>query len=87
MPRFMRIPRRACSNDEEQGRDHVCADWLTISEEQGSTTAGFDMAPRVHFGRGWHGVGASHWFTADDARVFPSRDGKRLLAATVRGWI
>jgi hypothetical protein len=45
------------------------------------------MAPRVHFGRGWHGIGASHWFEADDATVFPSRDGKRLLAAAVCGGI
>lgn len=67
--------------------DHVCADCLTIFKEQGSKTTGFDMAPRVHFGRGWHGIGASHWFPADDSTVFPSKDGKRLLAAAICGGI
>lgn len=58
-----------------------------IFKEQGNNTTGFDMAPRAHFGRGWHGIGASHWFTADDSTVFPSKDGKRLLAAAICGGI
>lgn len=60
MPRFVRIPRSACMKFETHGADYICADCLTIFKEQGSTTTGFDMAPRVHFGRGWHGIGASH---------------------------
>lgn len=87
MTRFVRIPRWACSKFEEHGEDRVCADCLTIFEEQGSTTTGFDMAPRVHFGRGWHAIGASRWFPADDPTVFPSKNGKRLLAAAICGGI
>jgi len=87
MASTVRSPRWGCSEYEHHGWDHVCADCLTIFKEQGSTTQGFDMAPRVHFGRGWHGIGASHWFEANDATVFPPRDGKRLLAAAVCGGI
>jgi hypothetical protein len=87
VPRVVRIPKWACSKFAEHGVAHVCADCLTIFKEQGSTTTGFDMPPRVHFGRGWHGIGAAHWFAADDSTVFPSRDGKRLLAAAICGGI
>ena len=87
MPVLKRIPRWACSKFTEHGQDFVCVDCLTIFKEQGSTTTGFDMAPRVHFGRGWHGIGASHWFSATDDAVFPSKDGRRLLAAAICGAI
>lgn len=91
MPKFVRIPRWASSKYEKHGQDFVCAGCLTILKEQGSTTTGFDMAPRVHFGRGWHGIGASHWFPADDTTVFPSNrrtasafSRRRFAAASAR---
>ena len=74
MARTVRIPRWACSEYEQHGRDHVCADYLTSFTEQGSTTEGWDMAPRVHFGRGWLGIGAAALtmvgpFAAGDVRT------------------
>jgi hypothetical protein len=49
---------------------------------------GWDMLPpRIDFGRGWFSVGAVHWFPATNDSVFPSRDGKRLLAQAICGGI
>jgi hypothetical protein len=41
----------------------------------------------VTFGQGWFSVGATHWFEASDATLFPSRDGQRLLAQAACGGI
>ncbi len=45
------------------------------------------MPPHAEFGRGWFSVGAVHYFEGTDATVFPSRDGKRVLAAALCGGI
>ena len=82
-----RTPAWACTRYDQHGEDHVCADCLVIYERQGSVTTGFDMPPRVRFGEGWFHVGATHWFPATPDKVFPSRDGSRLLAAAVCGLI
>jgi hypothetical protein len=42
---------------------------------------------RTRFARGWFSVGATHYFVATDATVFPARDGKRTLAQAVCGGI
>jgi len=83
----MRIPKWACSKFAAHGADHICAACLQNFERQDSKTQGFDMPPRVKFGRGWFSVGATHWFGATDETLFDSRDGKRLLAQAVCGGI
>lgn len=81
------MPRWACPKYEKHGADRICAACLRNFREQGNRIHGRDMAPRARFGRGWFGVGAAHFFEATDATIFPSKDGKRVLAAAICGAI
>lgn len=88
LPRMTRrIPAWACARYDEHGEESICANCLSMYENQGSTTTRSDLPPRVSFGAGWFHVGATHWFANSDDKVFPSRDGTRLLAAAVCGAI
>jgi hypothetical protein len=86
MPKRRR-PSWACHDYEEHG-NVVCPECLRIYEAHGRRLQGWDLLPpRTTFGRGWFSVGAVHWFPATDDAVFPSRDGKRLLAQAICGGI
>jgi hypothetical protein len=82
-----RTPAWACTRYDEHGEDHVRANCLGNYASQGSVTNGLDLPPRALFRVGWFHVGATHWFPATPDKVFPSRDGTRLLAAAVCGSI
>jgi hypothetical protein len=84
---YRRIPAWACDKYGEHGDHAVCERCQENFRANGSKTEYRDMPPRARFGRGWFSVGAVHWFEATDATVFPSRDGKRLLAAAFCGGI
>lgn len=82
-----RVPPWACKNYPDHG-EVVCPDCLRNYEATGQTRdRAVGLPPRTNFGRGWFSVGATHWFAATDATVFPSRDGKRVLAQAVCGGI
>ncbi len=82
-----RRPSWACSVFDAHGETIVCSACVAKFVKRGSRTEGWEMPPRAEFGRGWFGVGAIHWFDATDAALFPSKDGKRLLAQAVCGAI
>jgi hypothetical protein len=84
---YRRVPAWACSKFDRHGDGAVCSTCLKNFQHQGNQTQDWDMAPRVTFGRGWFGIGAVHWFDATDDTLFPSKDGKRLLAQAVCGGI
>ena len=79
-------PSWACP-DYDQHVDTVCPECLRIYESTGRRLGRRDMPPRVVFGQGWFSIGAVHWFPATDDAVFPSRDGKRVLAQAICGGI
>ena len=82
-----RRPSWACPELERHG-NVVCPECLRLYEAGGRHLEPWDMLPpRAAFGRGWFAVGATHWFEATDATVFPSRDVKRLLAQAACGGI
>jgi hypothetical protein len=82
-----RRPSWACQEFERHG-NVVCPECLRLYEAQGRHLERWDMLPpRATFGRGWFAVGATHWFEATDATVFPSRTGERLLAQAACGGI
>lgn len=83
----LRIPSWACSHFETHGDGQICDDCLKNFQRQGNRTRGWDLPPRVAFGRGWFSVGTVHWFGATDETVFPSRAGDRVLAQAVCGGI
>src|SRR3990170_3283047 len=82
-----RRPCWACPEYERHG-DAICPECLRLYEARGYFPQSLHtLLPRVSFGRGWFSVGASHWFEASDATLFPSRDGQRLLAQAACGGI
>jgi hypothetical protein len=86
-PPRRRRPSWACDRFEEHGHI-VCADCLRHYDAGGKRTGPYDhLPPRATFGRGWFAAGATHWFDATDATVFPSRDGRRQLAQAACGGI
>jgi len=84
---YRRIPAWACDKYGEHGDHAVCERCQENFRANGSKTEYRDMPPHAEFGRGWFSVGAVHYFEATDATVFPSRDGKRVLAAAFCGGI
>ena len=80
-----RVPAWACAKYTEHGDQEICMSCQKNFRGHGSKTQYRDMPPRATFGRGWFSVGATHWFEATDATVFPSRDGTRLLAQAFCG--
>ena len=83
-----RRPSFACEQYDEHGESAPCADCLERYHSRGSRLQPHDrLPPRMSFGRGWFSGGATHWFAATDATVFPSRDGNRLLAQAACGAI
>jgi len=83
----LRIPSWACKDFETHGHGQICDDCLKKFQGHGNRTRGWDLPPRVAFGRGWFSHGAVHWFGATDETVFPSRAGDRVLAQAVCGGI
>ena len=82
-----RPPSWACPDYEQHG-DVVCPECLRIFEAHGQQLEAWDhLPPRTDFGEGWFSMGAVHWFPATDDTVFPSRDGKRVLAQAICGSI
>jgi hypothetical protein len=79
----LRLPSWAFNDFESRGQDRVCANCLMTIQRQDSQTRGWDLPPRIQFGRGWFTVCATHWLGATDAKVFPPRHQRRLLAQTV----
>jgi hypothetical protein len=82
-----RPPTWACTAFQVHTESTICDVCLANFRAQGSKTRHFDMPPRVRFEAGWLGVGASHWFDATDDVVFPSKDGRRVLAQAACGGI
>lgn len=82
-----RAPAWACANFDRHGADQPCRVCLNNFQRQKGRVGSRDMPPRVIFGRGWVGFGAAHWFDATDNALFPSKDGRRLLAQAVCGSI
>jgi len=84
---YRRVPAWACEKYNEHGDQATCDECQENFRADGSKTQYRDMPPRATFGRGWFSVGATHWFEATDATLFPSRDGRRLLAQAFCGRI
>jgi len=78
-------PAWACKKFDGHGEAAACSTCIARFKRQGSRIRGWDLPPRAEFGRGWFGVGAVHWFDATDDVLFPSKDGRRLLAQAVCG--
>jgi len=84
----IRRPRWACPSYEQHGEDAVCGDCLgRFQATEHLPEPRPTLPPTVAFGRGWISIGITHWFEADDASVFPSRDGRTLLAQSLCGLI
>ena len=82
-----RRPFWACPEYERHG-DVVCAECLCLYGARSHLPQARDtLPPRVTFGQGWFSVDATHWFEASNATLFPSRDGRRLLAQAACGGI
>jgi len=84
---YRRAPEWACPKFSEHDRGTVCEACQERFRAQGSQTQYSDLPPRARFGRGWFRVGATHWFEATDATVFPAREGGRVLAQAFCGGI
>jgi hypothetical protein len=84
---YRRVPEWACRKFPDHGKDVVCESCQKNFRAQGSKTQYSDLPPRAKFGRGWFSVGATHWFEATDATVFPARDGHRVLAQAFCGGV
>ena len=82
-----RRPAWACPEYADHGEFAICPECLRLYEASGRERRGYDLPPRVTFAAGWFSMGATHYFTATDATVFPSRDGHRTLAQAVCGGI
>jgi hypothetical protein len=83
---YRRVPARACEKYNEHGDQATCDECQENFRADGSKTQYRDMPPRATFGRGWFSVGATHWFEATDATLFPSRDGRRILTQGLLRW-
>lgn len=83
----MKRPAWACAQYEGHGVDKRCSVCLNNFQRRKGRIASREMPPRVEFGRGWFSVGAVHWFDATDNTLFPSKDGRRMLAQAVCGAI
>ncbi|WP_437899261.1 hypothetical protein [Sorangium sp. So ce124] len=82
-----RRPSWACPAYERHG-DAICPECLRLYGDRCQLPeARAPLPPRMSFGQGWFSVGATHWFEASDATLFPSRDGQRLLAQAACGGI
>jgi len=82
-----RRPSWACPEYERHG-DVACRECLRLYGARGPVPQARDsLPPRMTFGQGWFSLGATHWFEASDDTLFPSRDGRRLLAQAACGGI
>lgn len=84
---YRRVPAWACQKFPEHGEYAICEACQENFRADGGKTQYSDMPPRAKFGRGWFSVGATHWFDATEATVFPARDGRRVLAQAFCGGI